>query len=206
MFLYLLIGCKSSTTESYENQRWNFSIEYPHNWELNDNSRVANDFSLQADRGRFNRHTVLIDIVAEIPTAEEIDSDLETTMKKYLVFFEGMDHFFKSPFDTVEISPIIENQNHRVIKATVSIPTSEIVTTSNINQMSSSEEDKSQVIDIYILRNSTGQDIVVRVFKGDDDSLNEEADMIVQSIKFISETPAPANADPGQRIDYTDFQ
>ncbi len=53
--------------------------------------------------------------------------------------------------------------------------------------MGQRDEHILQTIDVYILRNSQGQDIVVGIYKGTDDDLNEQANEIVKSIQFINE-------------------
>ncbi|MBK9055073.1 MAG: hypothetical protein IPL78_30490 [Chloroflexi bacterium] len=72
-----------------------------------------------------------------------------------------------------------------MISATLSIPTLDIPEESYANQMGE-RENITQMVDIYILRNSQGQDISIEVYKGTDESLNEQADEIVHSIRFIN--------------------
>lgn len=182
-----LSGCGSPSLVYYENQEWNFSVKYPDNWELSEDSRVANDFSLQATKGLFNKSSARIVITSWFLIPEEgPPAELETTMENYLTAVAGMTHIFKS-LEVLQISKVIDYHTHRMIWATVSVPTLDIVEDSKSNQMGQRNEHVFQTIDIYILRNSQGQDIVVEVYKGTDDGLNSQAEEIVESIKFINE-------------------
>ncbi len=125
LFTPLLSGCGSPSLVYYENQEWNFSLEYPDNWKLNEDDRVANDFSLQATKGLFKKSGARIVITSGFPTPEMSPAELETTMENYLVSVAEMTHIFKS-LEVLQISDIIDNGTHKMIWATVSVPTIDI--------------------------------------------------------------------------------
>lgn len=181
-------GCRPSSRSQvkYENPEWNFGLEYPNNWEFNDNDRVANDFSLKVTQGVFERSSVLILIVAGLPVPEEPPSSLEETLKNYLSSLTKRTHVFRS-FEVVEMTDVIHNGHHEMIKATVSIPTLDIVEGSSINQIGEVSEDVLQTLEINILRNSQGQNLVVEVYPGTNKVLNAQAEEIVQSLGFLEE-------------------
>lgn len=185
-FVCLLSGCGSPSLEYYENQAWNFRLEYPKNWELNDNNRVANDFALQATKGLFRKSSARIHLYVELPFSREPPVELEADMENYITIVRKRTHIIKS-LEVIQISDVIDIGSHKMIWATVSVPTLDIVEDASINQMGQRKENVSQVIDIYILRNSEGQNIVAEVYKGDDEDLNAQAAEIVRSIRFINE-------------------
>ncbi len=183
-FTHLLLGCGSTSLINYESPEWNWGVEYPSNWELNDDNRVANDFSLQATKKLRKGSSARIQLIVEMPFQEGSTSELEADMEKYLKIVSERTHQIKS-LQTIQISDVIDNGDHKMIWATVSVPTIDIVEGSSVNQMGERDENISQIIDIYILRNSQEQSIIVEVYKGADDELNSEADEIVKSIYFI---------------------
>lgn len=179
----VLSGCKQVPLEYYENQEWDFSLKYPRNWEFNEDERVVNDFSLLATKGVFHKSGAWIYISAWFP--EDSPTDLETKMEHYIDVFAGEEKNIKSA-EVVSISTIVSSEQYEMISATLSIPTLDIPEESYANQMGERGENITQMVDIYILRNSQGQDISIEVYKGTDESLNEQADEIVQSIRFIN--------------------
>jgi hypothetical protein len=180
----VLSGCKQVPLEYYENKEWNFSLKYPGNWEFNEDDRVENDFSLLAKKGLFHKSGAWIYISAWFP--EDSPTDLETKIEHYIDVFAGEGKNIKSA-EVVSISSIDSSDQYEMISATLSIPTLDIPEESYANQMGERGENVMQMVDIYILCNSQGQDISIKVYKGTDESLNEQADEIVQSIRFINE-------------------
>ncbi len=181
---YLLLGCSTGSLNNYENPKWNFGMEYKDNWELNDDTRVANDFSLQATENLPQRSSARIQLIAETPTREDAFAELGVAMENYLKVISQRTHQIKS-LQIIQVSDVIDNGNYKMISATVSVPTLDIVEGSNVNQMGQRDKNISQIIDIYILQNRQGQNIIVEVYKGTNEELNSEADEIVQSIYFI---------------------
>ncbi|MFQ5471214.1 MAG: hypothetical protein ACE5EH_13105 [Gammaproteobacteria bacterium] len=179
---WLLPSCGSSSPEYYENQEWNFSLEYPNNWELNEDNRVANDFSLQVTKGLLRNSNAWIYLYVSLP--QDSPPELETDMENYIEIVTRETH---QSLEVIQISDVIDDGSYKMIWATVSVPTLSLAEDSPINQMGERTENVSQTINIYILRNSQGQDIVVEVYKGTDESLNAQADEIVKSIQFINE-------------------
>lgn len=182
----VLSGCNSPSQVYYENQQWNFSLKYPDNWKLSENNRVANDFSLQATKGLLNKSNARIVITSGLLIPEDTPNELEIVMENHLMGVANMTHIFKS-VEVLQISDVIGLDNHEIISSTISVPTLDITEGSSANQMGQRDENVFQIIDIYILRNSQGQDIVVEVYKGTDANLNAQADEIAKSIQFINE-------------------
>lgn len=185
-FLGLLFGCKLPSFVSYENQDFNFSLEYPSNWEFLADERIENDFGLTTTDGILKKSSARIYILALVPIAEEPPIDIEIFLHNYLDSLLKRANQLKS-FEVLQITDVVDKETYEMISATISVPTLDIAEDSFINQMGQRDENVSQTIDIYIFRNNLGQDIVVEVYKGTDTDLNAEADAIVKSFQFINE-------------------
>lgn len=189
IFTIVFSGCRQPSLKNYENQRWHFSLEYPDNWTLSENSRVSNDFSLKATKGLFNKSRVRIEILSVFPATEETTPvELEIAMENYLTSVAEMTHIYKS-MEILQVSNVIDNDYHKMIWATISVPTIDITEDANAksNQMGQRDENTFQLIDIYILQSRHGRKIEIEVYKGTNEDLNSQADEIVQSIRFINE-------------------
>lgn len=182
----ILFSCNSLSSKYYQNQEWNFGLEYPTtNWVLIEGERVANEFALQGETGFGENGKARIYVNVELPFQAPLFTELELTdMENYLDIINQRKHVISS-MNVKEISEVIDLGSYQMIWATITIPTLEIVDGSLVNQMEQRTENVTQIINIYIFENTDGQRIIAELYKGTDENLNLQAEAIVQSITFI---------------------
>jgi len=178
-----LSGCRSNTASKqlYKNPQLGLSLEYPDNWELETGERLNNLIVLESKQGLFERDSARIEILVGWPISSTIG--LEEGLEKR-INNKGRLHNLDSV--TIVQSPsIVDSEEHRIAKATISIPTMSIPANSHRNQMGHRDPNLSQIIDMYTMRNDNKSFLEITVYRGNSKELNAEAEEIVNSIRFI---------------------
>lgn len=189
--LTFLSGCQTKTV-MYENESFNFSLQYPSDWEFSESERLTNVFSLGKNAESSSQPGVYIMITMPITrpestlTSPQSDNTVEelTNMMEHILDVTASPGGHIKSLEIISISDVAVYENHAVISATIAVPTVDI-TNPIYNQMGEQAEDVLQLVDLYLLRSDDERYMKVRVFKGTDESLNLEADEIVRSIRFI---------------------
>lgn len=170
----------------YENQEFRFSIEYPNNWELNADNRVANDFSLETSRGLFSKQGAWIYLNVSPAFFTDPTMDIEELMDNYLQIY-GRTHPWDGFYEIVQVSSVRNLNNHEIISGTLLIPTLYIDERSPRNQLDQRDANVFQTVHIYKMRNIYGDEMLIEIYEGRNSSINEQAKQIVQSIHFLHE-------------------
>ena len=182
-FSMAISGCVSSTSkEIYEDNQLNIQLEYPKTWNLELSERVDNSIVLQSDQGIFEENSARVEILVGVPINSPID--LEEGLEKRI---SNLGHLYDLGTVTVIQSPSQgEREDYEIATAIISIPTMKIPDNSPVNQLNHRDFNVSQIICLYTLRNENDFDIEVSIYKGNSDELNNQAEDIVNSIKYIA--------------------
>ncbi len=182
---YIVSGCSSTTSkELYENSEFGISLEKPGNWSLEFYERNGS-IVLEAESRGENKNSARIEIYgfACVPTlSNNPDEELELNIERIRTLYN---------LDSVTIvqePSKVETGDNEMTKAIITIPTISLPEDSAKNQVGTRGPDIYQIIDMFAVRNSNNDSIMVYVYKGNSEELNAEAEAIIDSIQLTCAT------------------
>ncbi|HIP70569.1 MAG TPA: DNRLRE domain-containing protein, partial [Anaerolineae bacterium] len=170
--IYLVVGCSSTSSKQlYENFEFGITLEKPRNWSVEFYERNGS-IVLEAENGFWNKETARIEIYgyACVPSLlNDSESALESNIDRMHTLYN---------LDSVTIvqePTIIEKKEYEMAAATILVPTMSLPEDSTKNQIGDRGPDIFQIIDMFAIRNSNNNSIMVYIYKGNSEKLNAEA-------------------------------
>jgi hypothetical protein len=185
LVVYLMSGCSSTSSKQlYENPEFGIRLEKPGNWDLAFYER-SGSIVLEAENGIGNKDSARIEIhgYACVPVLfNNSEEAIESNIDRIRILYD---------LDSVTIveEPIkVETGDYEVTKAIITIPTLSLPEDSVENQVGDRGPNVFQPIDMFAIRDSDNNFIMVYVYKGNSEAINAEADEIVDSIQLTCST------------------
>lgn len=182
---YLISGCVSTPSKQfYENPEFGISLEKPRNWDLAFYER-SGTIVLEAENGIGNKDSARIEIYgyACVPI---LFNDPEEAIKSNI---DRIRILYDLDSITIVQEPIrVETEDYEIVKAIISIPTISLPENSVENQVGDQGSNTFQTIDMFNVRDSNNNSIMVQLYKGNSEVLNVQAQEIINSIQITCST------------------
>jgi len=178
--IYITSGCNSISRQYFEDfgLAGGLSVEKPDSWQAEFDKRNET-VVLKGKRGLRGKDSALIVIqpFTTLPTSSPLAEHLEATI-------DAINTQYNLGSVTVTQEPVvIEYEDYETATTTISIPTSSIPAGSTANQVGSQEPGIFQTIGLHAIR-CDDNFALVRVYSGNSEQLNSEAESIVKSIEL----------------------
>lgn len=183
--IYLFSGCNRTnwkqSDQLYENQESGISLIKNTIWDVEFYER-SGLVLLEAENGFLQKNTTRIEIrgnaCISAPWAISLEEVLESMINSIKILYD---------LPTVDITqkPVkIKIGDNEAIRAIIAVPIVAMQNDPNRIQIKDHGPNTMQIIDIYVISNQ-GNTISASIYKGDNDTLNEQALRIIKSIQFI---------------------
>jgi hypothetical protein len=182
LLVYIMGGCNAtSSMESYENTEAGISLEKPENWELSYIERNGM-IVLTTENGIWNRDSVRIEIQGpaclSVPANssspdEELERNIDRIRKLYNL----------ESVTVVQEPTKSKTGDYEVTKSIIMIPSMALPQDSSRNQVGERGPDIFQIIDISAITHK-GYTVMTYIYKGNSETLNTQAQTIIDSIQF----------------------
>lgn len=180
LVICILLGCSSTTpTQLYEYSELGIKLESPENWSVDYYERNGSIVLKAASRSP-NRNSARIDIFGSTcsstlfnPPDEALEYNIDRIRRLYDL----------DSITIIQEPKKFEAIDKEIVNATIQIPTTSLPEDSPGNQVGERSPNVFQVIDIFAIKYSNDELIMVYVYKGNSEQLNAEAEGIVDSIQ-----------------------
>lgn len=173
-----ITGCSSTTSKQpYENSEFGITLEKPGNWDLEFYER-SGTIVLEAESGFWNKDSTRIEIYgyACVSTSNNPITLLEANIDRIQILYD------LESVTIVQQPTIVESGKYEVAKTIILIPTTSLPEDSARNQVGVQDSNIYQIIEMFAIRDSNNNSILVDIYKGNNEELNAEAEDIVSSI------------------------
>jgi hypothetical protein len=180
-FLFLN-GCnQASSNHLYENHILGISLEKPANWSVEYRERNGL-LVLEAESGFWHRNTTRIEILGNACSS---NSWFNRPREELVANLERIRSLYNLESITIIQEPIsIDNGDFDIIRVIIAVPTSAMLKDTSRIQVKDREPGALQTIDLYAITNE-GITFFAYIYEGDDNELNEQARIIIDSIQLI---------------------
>lgn len=183
---FLISGCSSTPSKQlYENPESGINLEKPENWDLAFYER-SGTIVLESENGIGNKESARIEINGNVcadTTFNTPEEDIQANIDRIRNLY-----YLGSALTIVQEPIRVETGDYEVTKAIITIPTMSLSEDEVINQVGDRGPDIFQTVEMFAIRDSDRNFIMVYVYKGNSEELNAEAQEIVDSIQITCST------------------
>jgi hypothetical protein len=167
--------------QHYENVDFGISLDRPSNWSLEFYER-SGSIVLEATGGLWNKDSARIEVFGYACVPQQFDDPIAELTAN----IERIGALYNLDSATVIQEPVtIFSEQGKVAEATILVPTISLPEDSVINQVGDSGAEIFQIIDMIAVRDGSNHSVMVYVYRGNDEALNNEAHAVVDSIVFL---------------------